>query len=323
MSFVYELQLEPEEWFHQAEFASNDGIYWISITAVYPPNAEPINQWGWMTRPHTWRDGAVMPAIMGDWPTSEERLFPGRITPVEQSALCGQSQAFDLCFELLTEQPWVKWDQPFTGIRGWPHYDDYASFGVEDPNGVVHISRRVADDWLGDYVQAPVIAVAWQGSYLGYGYEACRCDPTAEPRRPDYFQLSFRINAPANDEIPRDHPGELVWQHEAFDYDEVFVGYDQYPRGEPNEPVFRYAVRLPRDTWFWQENDQIYWFSIIAVYRAMADEVNYPWGWANHEHRFGNTAHRLSIADQGPVGELLHDAAGEPMDMSFTFYTTP
>ncbi|MBP7053172.1 MAG: cadherin-like domain-containing protein [Phycisphaerae bacterium] len=323
MSFVYELQLEPEEWFHQAEFVSNDDIYWISVTAVYPPNAEPINQWGWKTRPCVWRDGAVMPAIMGEWPSDEERLFPGRLYPVERSALCGQNQPFDLCFELLTEPPWIKWDQPFTSLRNWPHYDDYASFGLEDPNGVLRVSRRVVDDWVGEYVEAPVIAMAWEGSYLGYGYEPRQCDPSVEPRRPDYFQLSIRTNAPADSEISHDHPGGLVWRYEAFDYDEVLVGYDRHPGGEPNEPVFRYSVRLPRDMWFWQEGDLIYWFSVVAVYRATADEIEYPWGWTNHEYRFGSVACSLSLSGQELVREPLHNTADEPVDMSFTLYTTP
>ncbi len=168
-----------------------------------------------------WRDGAVMPAIVGSWPTADERLFPGRIYPIESSVLCGQSQPFDLCFEPLTEQPWVKWDRPFTGIRDRPLCNDHASFGVEDSNGVIHISRRVADDWLGDDVQLPIIALAWEGSYLGYGYEPCECEPMDKPRRPDYFQLSIRINAPPDDEIPRDHPGEPIWRYEASDYDET------------------------------------------------------------------------------------------------------
>ena len=47
------------------------------------------------------------------------------------------------------------------------------------------------------------------------------------------------------------------------------VGYDGTPPEGPNEPVFRYTVRLPEPHWFWQEKaDQVYWLSIVAVYKT-------------------------------------------------------
>jgi len=125
--FVYEVQLEPEEWFHQVGYESNYDVFWISITAIYPADVEAANLWSWITRPHLWGNGAVMPAIMGDWPTYDERLFPGRIYPIENSLQCGWNQAYDMCFELLTEHPWGKWDQPFMGLRDWSYSEDQVS----------------------------------------------------------------------------------------------------------------------------------------------------------------------------------------------------
>ena len=317
--FLYEVYLEPDEWFRQGDFQSNYDIFWITITAIYPADVEQINMWGWSICPHVWGKGAVMPAILGDWPTYEERLFPGRIYPVENSLLCGQNRGYDMCFELLTEQPWIKWDQPFTNLRDRPNSEDNESFAIEDEDGNLQIEHRVADDWLCERIN-PVIAISWHGSYIGYGYEPCGCNNIEEPHRPDYFVLSVRLpmSVPDGDEIP----GELVWEYPAFDYDEVLVGCNNNPEGGPNEPVFLYSVKLPQEAWFQQEHiDQTYWCSIVAVYKAGLDEIQYPWGWTSYPHTFGGTA--LDYTDGNSFPEPLYDQTGEPVDMSFTLFTEP
>lgn len=317
MCFAYELRLEPGEWFHQAEFPSHDGVFWISITAVYPPDAEPVNQWGWTTRPHVWRDGAVTPAIMGEWPTSDERLFPGRIYPIERSAICGQNQPFDLCFELLTERPWIKWDQPFTGLRQWPHYQDERSGGVSI-RGEEQLSRLVADDWICAR-DAPVVAAAWQGSYRGYGYEACQCEPELHPPRPDYFLLQVRADAGQT-------PGDIVWEYRAYDYDEVLVGFDKNPESDPNEPVFRYSVALPPDPPLADRvaPGGLYWFSVAAVYTDPLPRIVHPWGWTNHRHGFEAGVVAIDYTEPGvPAWRPLRDPEDRPVDMSFTLLTLP
>ena len=166
----------------------------------------------------------------------------------------------------------------------------------------------------------PVFAVSWQGSYIGYGYEPSDCNEVDESLRPDYFKLSLRTPAdvPAND----GNPGELVWEYLAYDYDEVLVGYDRNPEGRPNEPVFSYSVRLPEEAWFHQEHlDQKYWFSVVAVYKARLDEIQYPWGWTNCPNTFGATA--ISVTGGGSSPEMLYDQTGGPVDMSFTLFTLP
>jgi len=321
--FAYELALEPEERFHQAEFPSNDGVFWISVTAVYPADAESQNQWGWMTRPHVWRQGAVMPAITGERPTHDERLFPGRIMPIENSALCRGNQGYDMCFELLTDPPWIKWDQPYTGIREWPHYGDEVSLATEEPRGQLRVSRRVADNWPCE-TQAPVVAIVWDGSYLGYGYEPTSCVVVPPPRMPDYFLLSFWTDAPADAQTPFGHPGEMVWEYKADRYDEVLAGYDRHPLGEPNEAVFRYSVALPEREWFVPSPGRTYWFSVLAVFKEATDPVPYDWGWTNHAPMFEPGAvimdYRLATK---PQWRLLRGPEDRPIDMSFTLFTVP
>jgi hypothetical protein len=260
-----------------------------------------------------------MPAIMGDWPAYDERLFPERIYPIENSSLCGQDQPYDMCFELLTGQSFVKRGQPFTGLRDWPYSEDHESFAIENEVGNLEIQHQVVDDWLCEQMD-PVTAVSWHGSYIGYGYEPCDCNEVEEPRRPDYFILSLRL--PTDNPADEGNPGELAWEYLADDYDEVLVGYDQNPDSEPNEPVFRYSVRLPEDAWFQQEHlDQTYWFSVVAVYKTQPDEIQYPWGWTSCSHTFGSTA--LSFTNGSSVPEPLYNQTDEPVDMSFTLFTEP
>ena len=319
--FEFNCDLPTADWFHQDRFQTQDEVFWLSITAMYPGSSEGPNPWGWASRPDIWQDGAVGFEWTGQQPQVGLVLDPKGMTAVHDGA-CGYEQAYDMAFELRTDPNWVKWDEPFTGMRDWPHYDDHASYATESANGTVSIVQQVADDWPGERPSCPVIAIAWQGSYRGYGYEACRCDPVVEPRRPDYFQLSIRTNLPPGAGNPLDQPGDVVWIYEAFDYDEVLVGYDRSPAGEPNEPVFRYTVRLPRDTWFWHEGEQAYWLSIMAVYVAAPAQIKYPWGWTNHEHQFGSAASKLSAGSRGLVCEPLSGTAGGLIDMSFTLYTT-
>ncbi len=316
MSFMCEVQLEPEEWFHQDEFPSNESVFWISITAIYPPDAEAANMWGWATRPYLWGRGAVMPTLMGEWPTYDERLFPGRIYPIESSLLCGESRPYDMCFELLTEQPWIKWDQPFTNLREWPHYQDEQSRGIliSDEEQITHL---VADDWFCER-NTPVVAAAWSGSYIGYGYEACECEQGAQPLRPDYFLLQMRTG-------DADMQGDVIWEYRAYDYEEVLVGFDKDPEGEPNEPVYRYSVRLPEESWFRQESlGGLHWFSVAAVYADPLPQIVNPWGWTNHPHAFETGALAIDTTEPGePQWRPLRDPENHPVDMSFTLYTLP
>jgi hypothetical protein len=322
MCFGHDVRLEPEEWFHQAEFTSKEGIFWLSITAVYPPDAEPVNMWNWTTRPHTWGRGAQIPTIMGQWPSPEERLLPGSIMPLETAQLCNETRAYDLCFDLLTEDPWVKWDQPFVSFREWPGCTDHTSIASELPRGALQVQRQVADDWSCQGAD-PVTAVSWHGSYLGYGYEACKCDEPVEPRRPDYFLLSIWTNAASTGRTPGHRPGEKIWEYAAYDYDEVLVGYDREPEGEPNEAVFHYSVRLPAEAWFWQETpESVFWFSVMAVFKDTTAQIPYYWGWTSHEHIFGSAAMVMDYDVTGPPWwQETPDQALWPVDMSFTLFT--
>lgn len=129
------------------------------------------------------------------------------------------------------------------------------------------------------------------------------------------------------------HPNDVIWKYKAYDYDEVLVGYDKHPHFDPNdpttsgrEPVFRYSVRLPEEDWFCQEEpNNVYWFSVVAVYDE--DTANYAWGWTNHEHVYNDDAVAGYLEPGGPepmwFWEELYDQNNVSEDMSFILFTEP
>ena len=133
------------------------------------------------------------------------------------------------------------------------------------------------------------------------------------------------IAAGEDPDVPYSHPGEIIWEYITYDYDEVMVGYDKHPHGEPNEPVFRYSVRLPEEEWFRQPDvNGIFWLSVMAVY-DVNNTPNYDWGWTNHKHVFNDDAVRGYQSAVGGiwVWEELFDQTGAGEDMSFILFTDP
>ncbi len=322
--FQYYVDLLRKEIFWQGDFLdmTQDNTFWVSIVAVYPDTTDVEYPWGWKTRPWKWMDDAVTFDFDGDIPIGTI-LDPANITPIEYG-----EESYDVAFELDTDPNYIKWEQPFTGIRHWPHYHDEESMALESEDGNLEIMRLVADDWKCES-ETPITAAVWWGSYIGYRYQPCQDIMTIRPRKPDYFRLSIWTDVPAGADttVPFSHPNEVVWKYNAFEYDEVLVGYDKDPRdevGPPREPVFRYSVRLPRDVWFFQEDvNNIYWFSVVAVYKDPLPNIN--WGWTNHPHVFNDDAVAGYLDPAVGVWnwEELYDQVDNSEDMSFMLFTDP
>ncbi len=214
--FQYNVELEHDEIFWQNEFIddTNDNIFWISVAAEYN-NVVPSYPWGWKTRPWSWTDDAV--TFVVDEPNENTVLDPNSITPLEY-----EGESYDVCFELDTDPNWIKWEQLYTGIRNWPHYEDEKSmFNLPYPEE----ERLVVDDWPCDSNGA-VSAIVWWGSYIGYGYEACQGPVTNMPVPPDRFQLKIWTDVPAGGEVTvaagsdngyvyvYDGAGNLLWNYD-------------------------------------------------------------------------------------------------------------
>jgi hypothetical protein len=326
--FQYFVQLDPEEYFRQGNYQSEDNVFWLSIVAIHPDVRHVAHPWGWKSRPASWMDAAVRFSMYGVPNSGFGGLQGGMepdplsVTPIKGPV---NDESFDMAFELDTDIEWVKWEQPFTGLRDWVHYEDELSYGLEDDFGFVGILRVVADDWRCEG-RSPVSAITWWGSHIGYGYEACTGGVDGL-LRPDYFLLQMWDDVPAGADpcYAFSHPGNVVWEYKANDYDEVLVGYDKAPEGEPNEPVFRYSMRLPQEAWFSQtEIDTVYWLSIAAIYKDMPIEIPGPalWGWTNHEHAFNDDAVAGHMDDSRAwVWDELFDQTGASEDMSFMLFT--
>jgi hypothetical protein len=316
--FQHYVKFKEEDVFWQNDFIAdtNDEVFWLNIIAIYPNDIPVDNPWGWKTRPWSWMDDAVV--YEGRFVDPCNVVY--RFWPIEDPIW---NESYDVAFELDTDPNYVKYEQPFTGIRHWPHYEDENSVAVEDDSGVVTGVRTVFDDWPCDS-DLPITAVAWWGSYIGYRYEACTGPPTFLPPKPDYFLLTIwdddPVGAGGNDPCNLfSHPDTRLWTYPAHNYDEVLVGYDKHPHGIQTEPVFRYSVKLPREAWFYQDQEHgIYWLSVVAVYKQ--NLPNILWGWTNHEYVYMDNA---VAGTPGPPWEELFDQMGDPADMSFQLFTEP
>jgi len=326
--YQHNLYLEPNDYFWQDDYIyeTEDDTFWLSIAAIYPNDIDVEYPWGWHTRPWHWMDDAVTFEYNGV-------LEPGiTVDPcfVEPLKDIQSGESYDVVFELDTDPNYIKWEQLYTGIHHWPHYEDINSTRRLDlPPGPGHI--YVADDWR-CLKRTPITAIVWWGSYIGYQYQACSDPIMQQPVKPDYFTLSIYTDVPAGADpcYPFSHPGEMIWEYHCFtcDYDEVLVGFDKHPEfDEPyrTEPVFRYSVRLPEIDWFNQPDyNEVFWLSIQAEY-IDTPEPYYSWGWTNHPHVFNDDAvqYYWDDSEQEYKWEELHDQTGASADMSFMLFTDP
>jgi hypothetical protein len=284
-AWKYSFRIDPAQAFNQQGDPCAPVIYWLAVQAR--PLPDGTFRFGWKTSIVQWNDDAV-------WAIGEYDPF----------------------------QPWEELRHPETGISLDLAFEITTS--EEKEEFVLH--RMVADDWRCER-RTPVMAVVWWGSYIGYGYKACSQGPFMPlPVKPDYFELNIWTDVAAGEDpcVPFSHPNEIIWGYKSHDYDEVLVGYDKHPHGEPNEPVFRYSVRLPEDMWFHQPDfNEVFWLSIVAVYDV--NTPNYDWGWTNHKHVFNDDAvggYKEAASGRWVWAELF-DQTGASEDMSFMLFTDP
>lgn len=134
--FVYSLTLDPKEYFWQQRYEGD--IFWISIAALYKTQ-KADHVWGWKTRPWWWMDGAVEFVSSLVVTPSGLPISAIQIQPIEGPDACGQKAKFDMAFALDTDPNYVKWQQPFTGLRDWPHYEDEQSMSALAQTGAIAI----------------------------------------------------------------------------------------------------------------------------------------------------------------------------------------
>jgi hypothetical protein len=306
-------------------------IYWLSIELE--PNDASMGYAGWKTTTSPWQDVAVWRAPGAPWKMLEEPIM---------------GQPLDLAFELTTSEPYINrlvaddWpcehNEPVTAAVWWGSYIgyEYAACAGPQPTPPVKPDYFLLNIWT----DVPSAGCTSGNCCYAHPWPGCD-DPICEASVCSYdsFCCNFEWDSTCASEAQTDamcdcsgnpfsYPNEIIWEYKAYDYDEVLVGYDKDPRdiyGPPREPVFRYSVRIPREDWFYQkEPNNVYWFSVVAVYDE--NEPDYDWGWTNHQHVYNDDA------VEGSLEELelnmwswapLYDQNNVSADMSFILFTEP
>jgi len=313
--FQYYVNLTPNEYFHQQKFINpqtKDDVFWLSIVSIYQPGPVQPNVWGWKTRPWHWMDDAVTFTIPDDFGPGYV-LDPSIVRPLEY---CGQS--YDMAFELDTDPNYIKWEQAFTGIRDWLHYEDEESAAIEQqytdkwlqppdltapvpPNpptgiGVDMFWVPLADDFKCE-MTGPINCIRMWG---------CFAQDLLPKLGPGSLTLQVTIYAdiPAKPPgQPFSKPGNVLWQRVFKSGEYTVTELNPTPEGwyDPAtnlyQPVdhmriFQYDFHVPSTADpFTQQTGTIYWLEVkdLPFPPPDPDPRDYTFGWKTTLMRIGGT----------------------------------
>jgi len=315
--FQYFVELQPREYFRQADYLdfTRDDIFWISIVAVYSNPTLSKYTWGWKTRPWPWMDDAVTFELEGGLEPGLS-IPPSTVSPLSSSAICGEPESYDMAFELDTDPNYVKWQQPFTGIRHWPHYEDEESMIAEGGGAdggtkwtqQPDLSERGLDiDATADFPETwPPVTVAddfictTTGPLTGISIWSSFFDDQPPGNGVDSMRFTLSIfrslsTYPVN--TGSSTPGELLWtrQYRTGEYSSSVVaenlteGWYAPARQLPNYQPFgdtvcrRYDFTIDANDAFIQQgtpdNPVVYWLAVQAfiVHPPGAEATRFGW----------------------------------------------
>ncbi|MEA3280748.1 MAG: GEVED domain-containing protein, partial [Thermodesulfobacteriota bacterium] len=232
--FQYLLNLDRDEFFWQSQYVDSrteDQVLWISITAVYVGSPEPKYAWGWKTRPQPWMDGAVSFARWRDELRAGITTDSADVEPITNSLVCERLDMYDMAFELDTDPDYIKWEQPFTGLRHWRYYEDELSVAAvgsspgikwtQNPDTTMSgmaldITKDIPPTWseqiAGDDFQCtttgPITGISLWGAWYHDILPSNRIDNVT-------FTLSIRADIPADRSgTGYSMPGAVLWRKE-------------------------------------------------------------------------------------------------------------
>jgi hypothetical protein len=207
--FQFNQLLSEDEWFYQEPEEPNT-IYWLSIAAIYDPNAYQnpnFHPWGWKTRPWYFEDDAVRTwgALNLDgtqWPPD---LQIGAKWKVGDPVFWPDPEhSWDLAFELTTMMPEtdpndteppepgpIDWDIPPLGVS--PTVITMTAKTLRDKNGVEYYFDEMSGNAGGD-------DSGWQDS-SGY------TDSGLDPNTAYVYQVKARDKSPNKNETGWSPPG--------------------------------------------------------------------------------------------------------------------
>ena len=351
--FQYYVQLNPREYFRQnlrlapAPVAGGD-IYWISITAIYPPIMIPFPQWGWKTRPQHWMDDAVRFEVQGELPTSFSNEFG-----IEEliSTYCGEKQSYDMAFELDTDPNYIKWEQTYTGIRDWPHYEDEESLAIETTTAVKWTQKPDLSEIGMDVDATDDIPTTWPSQVLADDFKCNSSGPVTHirvwgswyndvlpARFPEnvVFKLAIYEDIPASQSLTRySMPGKLLWSRDFKTGEFAATKHAEKlkegwyvpckPIYEPSADTvcwqFDFEINV-RET-FIQRQGTIYWLAVQAqvVHAPMTEATRFGWK-TSADHWNDDAVWRTEIMPISRPWEELrypqrHPLEGESVDLAF------
>jgi len=365
--FKYALQLDPDQYFWQEQYITADNpdrIFWISITALYS-QTQPDHLWGWKTRPWPWMDTAVTftvnqtpasgapdltigPTASGFTPDAAD------IHPIENALVCNVAQPYDMAFKLDTDPNYVKWQQGFTGLRQWSHYEDVlatqsgsvlasdkwiqepdlerSGLDVDCANIIPPIQKPIicADDYqctaTGPVTQI-VIWTSWLRDIVSSG------DPCSVE-----FVLSLRSDIPASQSTTGySMPGQVLWSrtfprgdYRAESLTTAVQGYYNPVQGSlisnNHTRAYKYTFTIDPDQAFTQkgttDDPVVYWLSVQAVLRLPAGTSATSLGWKTSKTQWNDQA--VWVQAQEPYNgswQKLNYPPNQDIGMAFAITT--
>ena len=296
--FRFEQTLREEEWFRQT---SQEGVYWISIAAVYPDGMEVRHPWGWKTRPRDPESSAPDDAVRIFIPTA-----PGLGAQFERGEPIywpSPEQSWDLAFELTTGQGGAnKIVQPPDPALPGVHAHDWSGFLMREWS-------TLADDWI--CMGGSIWKFEWWGNY--------ETDELGRERRGQgirSFHLSIHRNVWG---MPFLQPGPLLYAADIpfWMVNETFTGMVN----REGSPIYHYEAYLPEP--FPQELEGWYWLDLTAVSNSLLAPAF--WRWQEHSRQpFPNYASAVQSLSGGPWKELRWGTDPPAYsDLAFAVYSGP
>ncbi len=353
--FQYYVELKAREYFWQQKYvdsATADDVFWLSITAIYPPITIPYPQWGWKTRPQHWMDDAVRFQVVGPFPTAFSNDFG-----IEEliSTYCGQIQSYDMTFELDTDPNYIKWEQAYTGIRDWPHYEDEESLAIETTAATKWTQKPDLSETGLDVDATDDIPPTWSPQALADDFKCATTGPITHirvwgswyndilpARFPEnvVFKLGIYEDIPASQSPTRySMPGKLLWSRDFKSGEFAAIKYaERLKEGwyVPCKPIYepsadticwQFDFDMDRSQAFVQRQGTIYWLAVQSqlVHAPMTEATRFGWK-TSADHWNDDAVWRTEIMPiSRPWEELLypqrHPLEGKSIDLAFELST--
>ena len=277
--FLFEQDLEPQEWFYQQAGPTGTNIYWISIAAEYGPGGPEFFMWGWKTRPRDPMSPAPDDAVHIHAPPPW-LIVPGTVCEGSDPIFWPDPQhSWDMAFELVSKFSSTdsKWEQ-------WP---DLSPMGMDVKDCTVPPPPVLLADDFPCTSSGPITNITIWGSYLH--------DQAPGNGSNVVFTLSIHDDIPAQ-QSPTGHsmPGRLLWMRQ-FQPGQFLVrrlatnlneGWFFPPEmfEQPGDTIcYQYDFPIPLPEAFVQEGSasapRVYWLDCQAQVIVQPGQSEGQFGW--------------------------------------------